>query len=538
MKKILRTVSVIVSLMLIFAVSVVPAEAAKIGFSGKRTVTLMGDRSDVENYVNGGRSELEIVIRQSKPEWLSYSTKSVDHSVRLIIEFEFSSYDEYVSRLTELLGQEPAIIYTSGKNFRLCESFESIDLINCFDSYFSGAGITRDLTLKEIFGVSGGVLTVNGTDYPAEARIDIGSSDEIVKFRSLAFETTAKDDGYKRVITAELEKNALLPKIKSNCMTAGAVCRNEGDRVEISFSAAGSQDLIRKTLLTVGVISSINEKDGYYDKNNVSVNYSEFIDASGVLTEGGNLTVSMVPNGDWDHVTVYKDGEGFEQSSSEPIFVEGTETELDFSYVIPFRFESVTVTTDLSAKSRRIERSVDFTVPTELSVKYHELLCRKLEDRLERGMKLTVYDNVGLRHYCFSFSSFFEDDLEEMTEAAINGECELGINLHVLPLLKSKVSDGITLSDSGKYSSAKTVMYRFIVPKRAKCSGYSRLMGTENGKSVYEVTASAMEKSPFCLRCANWVFTLIILGAVLIAALTVLIIIKKIKKSRKKKIAS
>ena len=72
-------------------------------FKGTRNFSVLIDLSNLENYVNGGRTKLEYLIRVFKTDWVNIETLVNGINLEIKMSFEFSSYNDYINKLTMLL---------------------------------------------------------------------------------------------------------------------------------------------------------------------------------------------------------------------------------------------------------------------------------------------------------------------------------------------------------------------------------------------------------------------------------------------------
>ena len=98
-------------------------------FKGTRSIAVSVDLSDLDNYVNGGRSYLEAMIRTSSVDWLNYSTSVENMNLIITISFDFENYDDYYEKISYMLEYEPTII--NNENMYV-ESFSTLEMLNYF----------------------------------------------------------------------------------------------------------------------------------------------------------------------------------------------------------------------------------------------------------------------------------------------------------------------------------------------------------------------------------------------------------------------
>ena len=102
-------------------------------FSGTRTVTMTVPKS-VALPSSEQAENLETVIRRHCPQELSYTSSGTDTLV-YTFKLEFSSLSDYISKLTNILGTEPTVIFANPstpvtKGWRIQEYFQSSQLLS------------------------------------------------------------------------------------------------------------------------------------------------------------------------------------------------------------------------------------------------------------------------------------------------------------------------------------------------------------------------------------------------------------------------
>ena len=102
-------------------------------FKGTREFILYADLSNLENYISGGRTSLEYIIRMFKSDWLNFEISTENYDLKIKINFDFESYEDYTSKISELLLYDPTIIYDDE---RYIEGFSTVELANFIKDKF------------------------------------------------------------------------------------------------------------------------------------------------------------------------------------------------------------------------------------------------------------------------------------------------------------------------------------------------------------------------------------------------------------------
>ena len=101
---------IIFFLILIFGVTWPANAGGRESFYGSRTTVCRITQSDLENYVSGGRTSLEMLLSKNQHDWLTYSIESHERDLYIAISFAFDSYEDYTEKLSVLIKAEPVTI--------------------------------------------------------------------------------------------------------------------------------------------------------------------------------------------------------------------------------------------------------------------------------------------------------------------------------------------------------------------------------------------------------------------------------------------
>lgn len=103
-------------------------------FSGTRTIKISYPPSVIDPSSQGA-DDLEKVIRKNCPSFLTYSRDDTDENIAYTFTLTFSSISDYLSKLTDLLGNKPVVTFSNPNTalttgWRIEEDFQSMQLFS------------------------------------------------------------------------------------------------------------------------------------------------------------------------------------------------------------------------------------------------------------------------------------------------------------------------------------------------------------------------------------------------------------------------
>ena len=429
------------------------AESEK-DFKGTRSIAVAVDLSDLDNYVNGGRTYLEAMIRTSSVDWLNYSTSVEDMNLVISISFDFDSFDDYYEKVTYMLGYEPTII--NNENMYV-ESFSTLEMINYFlDDMQENNLYNLETSEMNLFSeVSSNITFDTGTTYESKnQRINESDNQYENIFKSLEV-TTTYNENYEREISLQLDsfgekdKKNYQELIKKRCDDLGVECKiDDKGSIEftINFEAKTENELSYYTMNILNIASGITTKQDYRKGGKIKVTFSEFIDIDTLLTEDGTFKYSFTGKDYYKMLGATDDeAEGYSEKDSTEYY-SGRENTVSFEYSIPFEFEKITIITDLSNNYGKITRTIRMSTNISIAENMHEKIKESLTKVLQDGMTLNIYDEGSKRNYDIVFSGFSTNKINNMTSKLVNGTSDIEVKSKIFPFLWSSVEDKIEIS--------------------------------------------------------------------------------------------
>lgn len=450
----------------------VSAEETTEQFAGTRTIVFSGDKSDIENFIDGGRATFDIITRSAVPEWLTCSILSDNTAMLLTMEFSFASYEEYTSKLYELLTYYPAIYYSTENGLTLLESHDSTDLLNSIQSFFNAKNCINEKNMNEIFSVKENRIILDGKEYSFEKSIAIRPEKiKLEKLKLLSVKTSSKDDGsYRRTITATVDstRKSAIDNVKELLGNGGKIKESkdseETTTLSVSFDAVNQTELVKTTMLCLGISTSITEKQSFKSDDTVSVERREFFDTEAILEENGEFEYTFSFSDEIDFLTA--DEEKYSISGS--TLKASNVSMIICSYDRGIKFSKAEMITDLSGFSGKIKRTVKFSMPTDIAQLYHEKIKKSVEKNLIKGTEFNIYDSGALRFYELNFSAFFNKDITEFSNEVLKSKGAFTYKDSWFPFgtstLNETVSFAKTISD---FVPADETVITYILPKTA-----------------------------------------------------------------------
>ena len=424
-------------------------------FKGTRSIAVSVDLSDLDNYVNGGRSYLEAMIRTSSVDWLNYSTSVENMNLIITISFDFENYDDYYEKISYMLEYEPTII--NNENMYV-ESFSTLEMLNYFLTNMQENNLYNlETSEMNLFSeVSSDINFDTGTTYESKnQRInEVENQDENI-FTSLEI-TTTYNENYEREIILKLDsfgeddKKYYEELIQKRCDDLGVKCNvNTRGSVEftINFEAKNENELSSYTMNVLNVASGITTKQDYRKGGNIKVTFSEFVDVDTLLTEDGTYKYSFTGKDYYKMLGATDDEvEGYSEDDLTEYYT-GRNNTVSFEYSIPFEFEKITIITDFSSNFGMITRTVRMSTNISIAENMHEKIKQSLTDSLQNGMTLNIYDEGSDRYYDIVFSALSTSKINSMTSELINGNSNLELKSKIFPFLWSSIEDNIEISN-------------------------------------------------------------------------------------------
>lgn len=526
-------VSIITILLLLTSFTMVKAEDASC--SGSRNVVIQMDESDMNSYVSGGREGLEYVIRKSKPMWLEYHLKTQDKTITLTMQFTFENYDQYIERLTELLGYEPAILNEEENTKNIVEGFNAIELTNFIKNELESEGMLVEGNIQDFFTVVNSTLQMGDNTYETKDSIDTREKQDVILFSNVSITTEIESiSSYLRTIEVTLDSDDTdgIETIKDRFEKVGELEDSRNNtRASVTFQASNLEELSEKTMQALNVSALITEKKEYKTDDKLKVTYEERIDTEKLLSENGNISYRITcPE-------IYENIEKLEKESAvsvnnQTITLRNKDENMLFTYERPLTIENIKICTNITMYGE-IERNIILQIPLEYATYYKDILTEKIKGKLDKGMTLNIYDEGIMRCYSIEFRALTLDRLEEKTSQIISGKDRLNFENKYIFFLKSSIKENFevnTIIDGILQPSQ--IELEYILPNST-----NKIQDEKVDNSIYTTTTTD-GKVEFTFTYNNYIVLGLIAFVILVIVIVVFIIVKKIKNKSKKDITN
>ena len=416
-------------------------------FSGKRQIVYITDQSNLNNYIDGGRSAFDLILRKDAPEWLSYDISTKNRNIYVSFLFEFTSFEDYEVKLKELLTYDPNIVKKSTDELHLIEGHSALHYMNFLQSILNSLNESNDGIIENIFRVIENTIEVDGKEYKGNSdRLVIKPSEErLSKVDLLDIHTCFTErNTYRRSITVRTRGDS--KKIVKYFELAGKVElveMSDSTQISVTFESFNLEDMTQKTMECLNVPNSISEQQSYVDVEKVLVTYTEFIDLSELLEEEGTYLYTFecpeyYGNVSTDDENVYV---GNQKITAENI------PSVSYSYERGFQFDSIEINTDLSDIFGRKTRIITLTTPTNMGIHYHQKIKEWAQKQMTKGTILEIFDEKGTRYYQFCFSSWFWEEMTDFTQSILNGRCKMDVKRTWMPWGENSVQEKIKVGE-------------------------------------------------------------------------------------------
>lgn len=546
MKFVKKILCIISAAALLTALPTVGASAASenTDFSGTRTVVFTADKSDVDNFISGGRTALDIFVRGNAPETVGCKLSADDRDLTLMLSFDFSSYDDYCAKTAELLTSVPSVLYNTEKGLFLLESHETAELLTFLSAPLAAQGCLSERQLADIFNLTVNELTVGNDTYTFKEKVSVQPEGFTARrFDFVNIETSCDSGGaYKRSISVRIDDcdEDTKKEVTKHFKSVGRVTEEEGSdcAVNLEFSAKSEKELVSKTMQALLVAVSLNETERYIDENTVEVIREEYFDTASLLNDRGRFEYTYKYPSYYGNLTavsgnltvnedgLYASNQGFSSSDSDRITCR---------YERGFRFERVDISTDFSDIWGSITRKVRFISRTDYAAPCHDIIKAELTEKLTDGVTLNIYDKGGNRFYEFELKAWYMSDIDEFTKTVLSDDAYSEISDSLLPYGFSKGEEYIAvegLSGNAPPPKEYTVTYKFASPYRLKMEDEALSVITLPDGSVQHTVSNHMDVG-YRYNRINLLKILIFIVVLSVAAVVIGIVIKVIGKKVK-----
>ncbi len=536
MRKLFVIFCVVMSFMC-FSANVVFAEETT--FSGERTLICTFDRSDLNNFVDGGYNSFEEALNEIDKSRYNCNIEKLKRDVKITISFSFESKDEYESYLKELLGYRPVVIYQTGENFIFAENFEAGEMLNIVQKNLLSKNRLKELKFDSLLNVENCTMTLNGKNYETKQNFDIRNNNQF-KYDDIDIISVAKNDGtFERTIKANINKDNLTSAIRKavigNFKAAGDFKDNnkDGDNlsVEVVINAENQYDLDMKTLLASGITVSTIESETI-GKDFVNVECIEKLGIKKLLNENGTYSYEYTYPNYYKNLQIVN-AENLSLTDNKIVY-SGDYGKFEYSFQRGLKLSLLQIKTCYDNFFKGIERTIVLGVPTETAEVFDDKIQNALnivKDEFKKA-KIVLDTDGENKIYSIIFASHKQQDISDFTQLLLKGGCQIEANNSLMPFKKNSITESIRVGNIIENMvpvSELESIYR--LPNNSKIT-----MSKDENYTFYEneysVVSSANTYVNIEYTTFNYIVFICIAVIVLVVLLVVLLLIHKFKKRK------
>lgn len=511
--------------------------AEKTTFSGERTIICTFDRSDLNNFVDGGYNSFEEALNEIDKSRYNCNIEKLKRDVKITISFSFESKDEYESYLKELLGYRPVVIYQTGENFIFAENFEAGEMLNIVQKNLLSKNRLKELKFDSLLNVENCTMTLNGKNYETKQNFDVRNNNQF-KYDDIDIISVAKNDGtFERTIKANINKDNLTSAIRKavigNFKAAGDFKDNnkDGDNlsVEVVINAENQYDLDMKTLLASGITVSTIESETN-DKDFVNVECIEKLGIKKLLNENGTYSYEYTYPNYYKNLQIVTT-ENLSLNDNKIVY-SGDYGKFEYSFQRGLKLSSLHIKTNYDNFFKRIERTIILGVPMETAEVFDEKIQNALNTAKDENKKAKININTDGENKLYSIvlSSRNVEDICNFTETVLRGNCQIERNNSLLPLKKNSIMESIRVGNIVENMvPISEVEHTYILPSNSKV-----IMTNNENYTFYENEYSIVSSANSMINLEYSTFNIVVIGIMfsilIILILLIVLIIHKIKK--------
>lgn len=522
-------------------------------FRGNRSTRCTVSQSDLENFVLGGRSTLEMILAKEKVKEYTIRTQSAGMDLELQIEYSFDTYEEYKEKTRMLLGYGPITTYGE-EEVPYVENFSPLELFNFLNNSMQRAGVIEETSLHELLNIEKDTIELNGNTYEGTKALNTSGEEEIL-FNRIKMDTELKENIYTRTIELSAKEEAaqrMFRVIKDRCAASGAKLEeNSETKCFVTFSSDSESQLIKETMQILGTAVNINHNKYYNTKKSVRMKTIEHIDVESLLNEEGNFSYELRLPESYENLAAdlkpVKEGEEDEKNeksirvSAGTVYSDGCEGEITYYYDEPLAFDNISVLTDISNENYKIKRIITFYMDWNIADNYYKAVKKEFQKRLDKGDTLRIYDDQGYRCYEITYSSWSARGIEKFTDRVFNiSGSSLKIKRSAIPFVKSRIRDKFNVAEGNIKGYSQSIDVKYMLPGNTKVT---EEIGEEKEGKYISMTSTFNSSSDIKYSCFYYFkFVLYILGIIVTGVAALLVIsclrnrfMKLVEKRNKKK---
>ncbi len=530
--RILALLTTLVLLLVCLPVSTATAAPSDSAFAGVRSVSFTVDKSDLNNFVNGGRAAFDLALRKASPAWLTYGCRSDGYDLVVTLSFAFGSLDEYEARLSTLLGQDASVVYSDADGVFLLESHTTTALLGFIQPHIPLVNNASAPQFDTFFHITEDILTLNETAYPVNGKVDIRPvGEEVIVLNYLTVDTTVDENGlFTRTLSAFPHNDEERELLEERFAAVGEVTTHDSyygsQPIEVVFTASSDAQLAKLTTSCLRSADIILENEVTLDSLKMKVQRTEFFDLEELMTENSRFHFTFTPAPYYSNLAPVDDYTTWDDE-----VVASYDGDIVFSYERGFRFDAVNVETDLTDSFGKMRRVITLSTLAATAEPHHEAIKQGLTKKLSDGTAFTIEDVDGVRRYTLAFEAWFSSDVDEFTKAILGDDIDSDFSESFFPYGSSSITERFGASpivDGMAPTQNLTATYRFA--SSASVEGELSNGGTVTVKDTVLTAALGSDVTVTVeYHRLHWLRTIVLLVFLLLLVPFVILGVRKLK---------
>ena len=525
-------------IILILAAGIAGKASAKerADFSGVRTTTCRISQSDLDNYVSGGRTSLEMLLSRNQQEWLSYGVTSQERDLFISLSFSFESYEDYEEKISILMKAVPVTTY--GKEGQAyIENFSPEELFEFINYSMKEYELVDETDFTEFLEVYSDNIELNGETYSG-TDIHPQAYAKKISFDSIDIDTEKDENGsWIRTIRVEVpdeQSNTIFSELEQRCEQCGVSFESRRRTGTMSFSAQSETELIEKTMTVLQTTDNIRHYRYYQENGNVRNETEENVDVELLLEKEGEFSYRLelpetyeglsaafqTPAADVSDETT--EDEDIEKTHiyENVVSYSGKTGKVKYYFNEEMMFDRIMVQTDLSNEMAEIMRTVIFVVSGSIEEGCHEKIKDGLTQKLRNGYSMRIYEKNGDRYYEVNFQSWVIRDISDFTENILGVKnSSLQIDRKIFTFSESRIEETFSLPQREIKTYSGDIEMIYILPGQA----YSEDIDGESQSIKNVISDTETEyRGDYTFRCFHYMKLLLNIVSIL-SAMTVIV---------------
>lgn len=528
---------IIIILILVASITGKAVAKEQADFSGVRTTTCRISQSDLDNYVSGGRTSLEMLLSRNQQEWMSYGVTSQERDLFISLSFSFESYEDYEEKISILM--KAVSVTTYGKEGQAyIENFSPEELFQFLNYSMKEYELVDETDFTDFLEVYSDNIELNGETYSGTDILPQTSAKKI-SFDSIDLDTEKDENGsWTRTIqvgVSDEQSDTIFSELEQRCEQCGVSFESGRRTGTMSFSVQSETELIEKTMTVLRTTVNIRHYRYYQENGNVRNETEENIDLKPLLGKEGEFSYRLKLPETYEGLSAAfqtPEAEGSEEATGDEdtektrvyentVSYSGRNGKVKYYFDEELLFDRIVVQTDLSDEMAEIMRTVTFVVRGNIEDGCHEKIKDGLTEKLRDGCSMRVYEENGDRYYEVHFQSWVMQDIGNFTESILGVENDsLQIDRKVFSFSESRIEETFSLPQRGVKTYSRDIEMIYILPGQA----YSEETYGE-GQSIKTVIGGTETEysGNYTFRCFHYMKLLLNI-VIILSAITVILV--------------